>query len=103
MSVQFLVHYGMHFIVPLGIAYLFYRSNYWKVYLLFLLAMIIDLDHLAASPIFDANRCSVGFHFLHSYIAIGFYFFLLFFKKTRLIGVVLLWHILTDAIDCLWL
>ncbi|MCR9183538.1 MAG: DUF6122 family protein [Flavobacteriaceae bacterium] len=102
MSLQFVVHYGMHFIVPLGIAYLFYRNVLWRVYLIFLLAMLIDLDHLLADPIFDPNRCSIGFHILHSYVAIGVYFLLLFFKKTRVVGLALLWHILTDWVDCLW-
>lgn len=103
MSLQFIVHYGMHFIVPLGIAYLFYRNQLWQVFLIFLLAMLIDLDHLLAEPIFDPNRCSIGFHILHSYVAIGAYFILLFFKKTRIVGFALLWHILTDAVDCLWI
>jgi len=102
MSLQFVVHYGMHFIVPLGIAYLFYRNQLWRVYMIFLLAMLIDLDHLLADPIFDPNRCSVGFHLLHSYVAIGFYFVLLFFTKTRVIGFALLWHIFTDWVDCWW-
>lgn len=102
MSLQFFVHYGMHFIVPLGIAYLFYRNELWRVYLIFLLAMLIDLDHLLADPIFDPNRCSIGFHLLHSYVAIGIYVLLLFFKKTRVVGLALLWHILTDWVDCLW-
>jgi len=102
MSLQFIVHYGMHFVVPLGIAFLFYRNQLWRVYLIFLLAMLVDLDHLLADPLFDPNRCSIGFHLLHSYVAIGFYVLLLFFSKTRVIGFALLWHMLTDWVDCLW-
>lgn len=102
MSLQFLVHYGMHFIAPLGIAFLFYRKKLWKVYFIFLLAMLIDLDHLLADPIFDPNRCSIGFHPLHSYIAIAVYVGMLFFNRTRIIGLALLWHILTDWVDCWW-
>lgn len=102
MSLQFVVHYGMHFIVPLGITFLFYRNKLWKVYFIFLLAMLIDLDHLLADPIFDPNRCSIGFHPLHSYIAIAAYVGMLFFNKTRIIGLALLWHILTDWVDCWW-
>jgi len=60
----------------------------------------IDLDHLLANPIFDPNRCSINFHPLHSYIAIAVYFLLLFPKKTRLIGLGLVIHILADTIDC---
>lgn len=102
MSFQFIVHYGMHFIIPLGITFLFFRNNPWKAYVIFLLAMLIDLDHLLATPIFEAGRCSIGFHPLHSYFAIGVYLVLLFFKKLRLVGIALLWHIITDAVDCLW-
>lgn len=65
--------------------------------------MLVDVDHLMADPIFMVNRCSIGFHILHSYVAIGVYFVLLFFKKTRIIGVGLLFHMITDAIDCLWM
>jgi len=99
---QFITHYGMHFVVPLLIAFLFFRKKVWKVYFIFLLAMLIDLDHLLASSVYDATRCSINFHPLHSYWAIGFYVFLLFFKRTRIIAFALLWHIFTDAVDCLW-
>ena len=27
---------------------------------------LVDLDHLLAEPVFDPERCSVGFHPLHS-------------------------------------
>lgn len=102
MSLQFVVHYGMHFVVPLAIAFLFFKDRPWKVYLIFLLAMAIDLDHLLADPIFDPNRCSVGYHPLHSFPVIGIYFGMLLFSKTRVIGLALLWHILTDRVDCWW-
>lgn len=64
--------------------------------------MVIDIDHLLADPVFHPNRCSIGFHPLHSYYAIAGYIGLLFWKKTRIIGLALLWHIFTDQIDC-WL
>lgn len=95
-----MIHYGFHFLIPLGIALFFYPQKWKSVYLIFLSAMLIDLDHLAANPIFDPNRCSVGFHFLHSIYAIIFYCTLLFFKKTRIFGIALLWHIITDLLDC---
>jgi len=63
--------------------------------------ILIDLDHLLASPIFDANRCSINFHPLHSYIAIVLYLLLIFPKKTRLVGLGLIIHILADKVDCL--
>lgn len=43
--------------------------------------MLVDLDHLFATPIFQANRCSINFHFLHTYYAMFVYAVLLFFRK----------------------
>lgn len=64
--------------------------------------MLVDVDHLLASPIFSENRCSINFHPLHSNYAIFGYTFLLFFSKTRLIAIGLLLHMLTDLTDCWW-
>ncbi len=97
---RFFIHYGLHFIVPVIIVY-FYRSKHWKKNgLLVLSTMLIDIDHLFASPIYDANRCSVHFHFLHSFPVIYLYFVLLIPNKTRVFAFGLLFHILTDIIDC---
>ncbi len=95
-----IIHYGFHFLIPLGIALIFFPKQWKKVYLIFIGAMLIDLDHLLADPVFDPNRCSIGFHFLHGIYAIIGYSILLFLKKTRIIGIALLWHILTDQLDC---
>ncbi len=97
---KFLIHYGLHFVFTALIAYLFYKKEWKKVYFIFIATMIIDLDHLLASPIFDPNRCSINFHPLHTYIAIGFYAFGLFFNKTRIVAIGLLLHILADFVDC---
>lgn len=97
---KFLIHYSLHFLVPFLIAFLFFRKNWKTVYLIFLCSMLVDLDHLLAKPIFMENRCSINFHPLHSYIAIGFYIVGVFFKKTRIIAIALLFHMLTDYIDC---
>lgn len=67
-----------------------------------LATMLIDLDHLLADPIFDSNRCSINFHPLHSYWALAIYIGMLFFKKTRIVAVGLVFHLLTDFVDCLW-
>ncbi len=99
---QQLVHYFLHFVFPGVVAYLFYKSNWKKVYVIMLLTMLIDIDHLLANPVFDPCRCSIGFHPLHSYVAIGIYFFLLVPLKTRVVAIGLLIHIGTDAIDCLF-
>lgn len=97
---KFSIHYSLHFIFPLLISLVFFNSKWKKVYLIFLLSMLVDLDHLLANPIFQENRCSINFHPLHSYIAIGIYFVGLFFSKTRILAIALLFHMLTDLIDC---
>ena len=94
------IHYGSHFLLPLLIALLFYKSNWKHAYLIMIAGMLIDLDHLLATPVFDPNRCSIGFHPLHSSFFILFYFFLCFPKKSRLVGLGLVIHIISDALDC---
>ena len=84
------------------IALLFFRKEWKKVYVIFLLTMLVDLDHVIASPIFQANRCSIGFHPLHSFYAIAGYMILLFFRKPfNILGIGLSLHMSTDLIDCL--
>ncbi|MFK5879490.1 MAG: DUF6122 family protein [Flavobacteriaceae bacterium] len=100
MTLKFFIHYGLHLIFPVFIALFFFRKQWIKVYVIFLLTMLVDLDHLLANPIFDPNRCSINFHPLHSYIAIGIYFVGLFFKKTRIVAIALLLHMLADWLDC---
>lgn len=101
-KLQFFIHYFLHLIFPAFVAYYFFRENWKKAWLIMLATMFIDLDHLLANPIYDANRCSVNFHLLHQYWAIPIYVFLLFFKKTRIVAIGLLMHILTDLQDCMW-
>lgn len=100
---RFSLHYGMHYLLPFAIAYFFFRKHFWKASLIMLLANLIDLDHLLANPIFDPNRCSIGFHFFHSYIAIIIYVLLLLIPKIRIVAIGLLLHVITDFVDCLWL
>jgi len=97
------LHYSLHILFPGLIAWLLFKKEWEKAWLIMLATMLVDLDHLLAHPVFDPNRCSINFHPLHSYYAIIIYFGLLFFKKTRIIGVGLLLHMLTDFQDCLWL
>lgn len=101
-SLQIFVHYFLHFGFPFFVALLFFPQQWKKAYLLLLLTMLVDLDHLLATPIFEANRCSINFHPLHTYWAIAVYVVLLFFKRTRIIAIGLLLHMLTDQIDCWW-
>lgn len=97
-----IIHYGIHFILPLIVALFLFKNQWKKAYIIMILGMLIDLDHLLATPIFSPNRCSINFHPLHSYYAIAIYFILLIPKKTRLIGLGLVIHILADTVDC-WL
>ena len=98
---QPIIHYGIHLGLPLLVALIFFKSNWKTAFLIMLLGMLIDVDHILANPIFEANRCSINFHPLHSYYAIAIYIILPFFKKTRLIGLGLVIHIIADAVDCL--
>ena len=100
---RFVLHYGIHFIVPVIIGLCFFKDNKYKVILILLSGILIDIDHFLASPIFDPNRCSIGFHPLHSIWAILIYAILPFFQKTRLVGLALLIHILADTVDCIWI
>lgn len=98
---RFIIHYGLHFVFPVLIAFWFYRPQFKKVSIILLSGILIDIDHLLANPVFEANRCSIGFHLLHGYIPIALYFFLFIYKPTRIIGLALLLHILADTADCL--
>ena len=68
--------------------------------MIMLAGLLIDLDHLLANPIYDPNRCSVGFHPLHQAIPIALYLAALLHPKTRILGIGLCIHIILDAIDC---
>lgn len=99
---QTFIHYFLHLVFPVLIALVFFKKDWGKVYLILLFTMSVDIDHLIADPIFQSNRCSINFHFLHTYYAMAVYVGLIFFKKPyNIIGVGLLFHMLTDYIDCL--
>lgn len=113
MVLKTLVHYGLHFVVPALLARLFFGVQRWQqAFLVMLLTMLVDLDHLLATPIFDPDRCSVGFHSLHSYPMIGVYALMCVLPYARLglpwwlraVGFGLLFHMFTDWQDYyLWL
>lgn len=100
---RFLLHYGIHFILPLFIAYFFFKEYRLKAALILLAGIVLDLDHMLAIPIFDSMRCSINFHPLHSYWAIGIYVLLTVLNKTRIWGIAFLVHMLADAVDCLFI
>lgn len=81
---------------------MFFNPQWMRAWGIMLLTMLVDLDHLLATPVFDPDRCSIGFHPLHSFYAVGVYFVLVFFPKSRIVAVGLLFHMFTDWQDCLW-
>lgn len=103
MSSRAILHLCLHVAVPALLAWLFWRPQFGKAWLLLLLGWVIDLDHLLADPIYAPNRCSIGFHPLHTPPAIVLYAGLTLPKRTRLFGIGLLVHIALDALDCLWM
>jgi hypothetical protein len=62
---------------------------------------VVDVDHVLADPVYDPGRCGIGFHPLHSPVAIGTYAVATAIPKLRLIGLGLLIHMGLDALDCL--
>ena len=100
-----ILHILAHFLVPAAIApwmSKFMRpAKGWGTYWAIMSAtMGVDLDHLLANPAYDPGRCSIGFHPLHSFWAIGAYALLLIPEKTRVISIGLLVHMMLDSIDC---
>jgi hypothetical protein len=66
-------HLVLHVLIPAATARALdphrWRSAAW----LMLGTMLVDLDHLLADPIYDAQRCSIGFHPLHGMGPIAVY------------------------------
>jgi hypothetical protein len=113
------LHIALHLLVPLAMAMTLYRSHWIRAFVVLILTMAVDLDHLLANPIYDPNRCSIDFHPLHSYPAIAAYGFAMLLPLARLagrgtrdprhpswtlhlVGTGLIIHMALDAGDC-WL
>ena len=103
MTFRSIAHLILHFAVPLGLALVFFRAHWRRAFSLMILTMIVDLDHLLANPIYDADRCSIGFHPLHTWPAIMVYAALFAYPRTRAIGLGLLTHMALDGGDCAWM
>lgn len=95
-----MLHIALHFLVPAIITALFFRKKWKQSYLLMIGTMLVDADHLLASPIYDPQRCSIGFHPLHELWFVALYLGLCFIPSTRLAGIGLTTHMALDAIDC---
>lgn len=113
-----MVHIIFHFVIPLLVALLFYKKKWKQAALLMIATMLVDLDHLLANPIYDPERCSIGFHPLHTVPFIFGYsaMFLVpiaikswrksekwrpYMHSVHLVGLGLLIHMALDGIDCL--
>lgn len=103
MSLRAGLHLVLHLAVPGLVAWCFFRERFGRAWLLLLLGWVIDLDHLLADPIYAPDRCSIGFHPLHTAPAIAIYGALVIPRPTRLLGIGLLIHIGLDLLDCLWM
>jgi hypothetical protein len=112
-----MVHIAVHFVVPVLVAFAFYRSSWRHATLTLMATIVVDLDHLLADPIYDPERCSIGFHPLHTTPALLLYVIivslpLVLGKKggtllrrpgaltLHLIGLGLLIHMALDWGDC---
>ncbi|RFF29487.1 DUF6122 family protein [Wenzhouxiangella sediminis] len=113
-----MIHIALHFMVPLLVAFTFYRNRWQGAVLIMVATMLVDADHLLAVPIYDPERCSIGFHPLHTMPAIAVYAALFLFPLLRrrkgpakdlqptarvlhLVGLGLLIHMALDWMDCL--
>lgn len=100
MDLRSLLHIALHVAVPAAAAYTFYRDKWKRAWLWMLAGWLIDVDHLLADPIYAPDRCSIGFHPLHTVPAIAIYTLLLVPRRTRPLAIGLLIHIGLDLGDC---
>lgn len=98
-----LLHYSGHFVLPFALGRQFWRTDWLQASLIMVATNLIDLDHLLANPVFDPNRCSIGFHPLHSIWAAMLYLALFSIRSWRWRAVALgcLLHLAVDSGDCL--
>ena len=100
MSAASVIHLLLHLLVPGAVAALAFRTQWRRAWLIMLATMAVDLDHLLADPVYDPNRCSIGFHPLHRGWAVGVYALMAAWPRTRLVGIGLLIHMALDLSDC---
>ena len=99
-GIVWVLYLVLHAAVPLAVALACYRRRALVAFAVMTATMLIDLDHLLADPVYDPNRCSVGFHPLHAYALVPVYAALAFFPRTRWVGLGLVIHLALDALDC---
>ncbi len=99
--VQAAIHLMLHIALPAAAALLLFPERWKRAWLIMVLAMVIDADHLLADPVYDPNRCSIGFHPLHTFPAAAVYALMLLLPALRIVSAGLLIHLGVDAADCL--
>jgi hypothetical protein len=97
------LHIVLHLLVPGVVARGAFAEKWKQAWGIMILTMIIDADHLLADPVYDPDRCGIGFHPLHSFAAIAVYVLLALPAKTRVVGIGLLIHMALDGLDCIWM
>ena len=112
-----MLHLALHVLVPAAVALALYRPRWTGALAILLATMIVDADHLLADPIYDPQRCSIGYHPLHTTPAIATYAALLTIplllgrdsergglrpaaRVLHLVGLGLVIHMLLDWGDC---
>lgn len=101
MTLESCLHLLLHGLVPGVVAWGFFRTQWHRAWLIMLATMVVDVDHLLADPVYDPQRCSIGFHPLHRAPAIALYTGMTLLPATRLLGLGLVIHMSLDATDCL--
>ena len=96
-----IIHLILHFVAPVVVARIVFPSQWKRTSFILVLTMMVDLDHLLANTIFDPLRCSIGFHPLHSYLAIIAYVLMLALPQLRLVAIGLLIHMGLDGLECI--
>jgi hypothetical protein len=110
-----MIHIALHLLLPALLALFFFKSELRSfspskamtyrpmllAYAVMLSTLVVDLDHLLATTIYDPNRCSIGFHPLHTAIPIAVYIVLCCIPKLRFLGLGLSVHMFLDGIDCI--
>jgi len=93
-------HVLLHVLVPGAVARLAFPRRWARAWAIMVATLAVDVDHLLATPVYDPDRCSIGFHPLHTAPAILLYLALAAVPRTRVVGVGLVLHMVLDALDC---
>jgi hypothetical protein len=94
---------ALHVLVPGAVARLGFPDRWKPAWVVMLSTMAVDLDHLLATPVFDPDRCSIGYHPLHTWQAMLVFLLLAALPKSRWVGSGLIIHMALDGLDCLWM